>query len=644
MKFVFLPQPKKIVVGQGYFTLPEKGVIGIADHSLYSIAQRVRKLFSNCSIRVSASALKDTFAIRLNKSLKTGGYRLIVDTKGVLLEGVTVEAVFHGWQTLCQATRQSPFGKLPLLRIDDWPDIPDRGIYYDVTRGRVPKLEQLKQMVDTLAEYKINQLQLYIEHTFAFRGHPDIGKGASPLTAEDILELDAYCRERYVDLVPSLASFGHLATVLKHPQYHRLAEDWGVGKYVTPDKDKQKWLKDWLDTSHQYAFTLSPANPEVYKFLESLFAEFLPLFSSGRFNVCCDETVDLGYGQSYRLCKKLGKGRVYLNHILKLNDLCRKYGKKMMFWGDIIRHHPELIPEIPKDVTVLDWGYEYNHDFEAIRDFKKAGLKFYACPSVSSYSALFPRLPQARANISGFAKAVCKYGGQGLLNTDWGDSGHYNFMEYSWHGFLFGAEQGWNTKADQKSFTSRFCRLFLKSADARLATALDQLGEISHLYVSPYYQSIWKHIFFAYSGRPVFSFEPQRGGVARNGIIRSERVTLDAEFGKKTLGQLEAIRAEFKAHALRRGEDPLKILPYWIFAVDTLRHAARKLACYGRGAKAGADARSGLRRELALLKIRFRTLWLARNRPSEIRITLANYHKARKAVLTLTRPRAAVTD
>ncbi len=184
------------------------------------------------------------------------------------------------------------------------------------------------------------------------------------------------------------------------------------------------------------------------------------MFSSGRFNVCCDETSDLGSGQSYRLCKKLGKGRVYLNHILKLNDLCRKYGKKMRFWGDIIRHHPELIPEIPKDVTVLDWGYEYDHNFETIRDFKKAGLKFYACPSVSSYSALFPRLPQANANIAGFAKAACKYGGQGLLNTDWGDGGHYNFMEYSWHGFLFGAEQGWNTKADQKSFTSRFCRLF----------------------------------------------------------------------------------------------------------------------------------------------------------------------------------------
>ena len=624
MKIVFVPEPQQVVFQDGFFDIPGKGAIGIASQALYPTARKARELFPKLSINISAGALKDVLSLRLDGALRPGGYRLVVAKDGALLAGASAEAVHHGLMTLLQLAAQSPAGKLPLVEINDHPDIPERGVYYDVTRGRVPKLERLKQLADTLSRYKINQLQLYIEHTFAFRGHPDIGKGASPLTAEDILELDAYCQERHVELVPSLASFGHLSTVLKHPRYHQLAEDWGVGKYVTPDKGRRQWLEEWLKSSRQYAFTLSPANPDVYEFLDSRFAEFLPLFSSGRFNVCCDETVDLGDGQSHALCERLGKGRVYLGHILKLHGLCGKYGKKMMFWGDIMRHYPELIPEIPKDVVVLDWGYEATHNFEAVADFQRNGTAFYACPGVSSWGVLFPQLPKAAANIAGFAAAASRHGAQGLLCTDWGDGGHYNFMEHSWHGHLFAAEQGWNTKADQKTYTARFSRLFLGSDDPALAAALDELGAISDSEVAEQSGNLWKRLFFAYQGNPVF---PSGGA-------------LTAQLGRDTLKRLAHIRAVFKAHASRRGEDALGVLPYWLFAVDTLRHAARKLAVHGYGGKVTAKARAGLVAEFAALKERFRALWLERSRPSEIRITLDAYRKARRAVASFEAPKA----
>jgi len=68
-----------------------------------------------------------------------------------------------------------------LLKKPRWPDFPDRAIYHDVARGRVPKLERLKELADLLSRFKINQLQLYIEHTLKFRRHPSIGKNASAL-------------------------------------------------------------------------------------------------------------------------------------------------------------------------------------------------------------------------------------------------------------------------------------------------------------------------------------------------------------------------------------------------------------------------------------------------------------------------------
>jgi len=627
-KIFFVPQPQKISMGQEWFILPSQGVIGIADHSLYAIACKTKQLFRGYAINISCEGLKDTVSIQFVKGLKPDGYRLVIDKHGIQIEGTSAGAVFYSLQTLRQVVEQSPSGRLPILKIDDWPDFPDRGVCYDVTRGRVPKLEQLKQMAEVLSQYKINQLQLYIEHTFAFRGHPDIGKGSSPLSAEDILELDVYCRERHVELVPSLASFGHLSNVLKHPQYHKLAEDWGIRKYITPDKKVQAWLKNW----HVSAFTLSPANPYIYRFLDSLFAEFLPLFSSGRFNACCDETVDLGYGQSYKLCQKLGRGRLYLGHIIKLNEICRKYGKTMMFWGDIIRKYPELISKIPKDVTVLDWGYEYNHNFEAIRDFKKTGMAFYACPSTSGYVSLFPRLPQAMANIAGFAAAGYKYGAKGLLNTDWGDGGHSNFIELTWHGYLFGAEQAWNTKADRQSFTSRFCRLFLKTDDHRMVQSLTELGDISQTHVFPFYQSIWRHIFFANAKTPIFPLGIRGAVISVKNKISTRVIKFDSDFGRQTLRRLDKIRAVFAAHSGQRGEDPLKVLPYWIFAVDTIRHAAKKLLVMGENRNNTAGARRMLVNEMLSLMTRFQQLWLARNRVAEIRITLNAYRKAVQAI------------
>lgn len=612
MTLALIPQPKKIIVTQETFDIPASGTIGISGEQLFPLAEQARTVFAQHSINIILPKITDALTIRLVAGLKPGGYRLAITPRGVTLAADSVAAAFHGLQTLSQISRQSASGTLPCLRINDWPDFADRGVYYDVCRGRVPKLEELLQLADNLAHYKINQLQLYIEHTFLFRGHPDIGKDASPLMAEDILTLDRYCAARHIELVPSLASFGHLATVLKHPQYHRLSET------------NSRW-------------SLSPANPRTYTFLDSLFAEFLPLFASARFNVCCDEVADLGNGQSAELCRQKGKGEVYLGHIVKLNELSRKYGKKIMFWGDIIRNYPELIKKIPKDVTVLDWAYGYNHKFETIADFKKAGLPFYACPGTSSWVSLFPRLPEARANIAGFAAAGKKFGAQGLLNTDWGDGGHYNFMEYSWPGYLFGAEQSWNTEANQKDFNERFVRLFLCSERKELATALTTLGDIAHLGLSGLYQSVWQHLFFAPVYDPLFrKTMPVLASQSRNNRISQKLLRLDAKLGRQTLERLAEIRKVFaERHA---GEDPGGVLPYWIFAVDTIAHAARKLTVLALGGCDSPAARQELKREMSALKTRFTKLWLARNRRSEIAVTLERYQLAIRTMQRVTAP------
>lgn len=60
--------------------------------------------------------------------------------------------------------------RVPLMRIDDAPDFARRGYMLDVSRCKVPAMRELKRTVDSLSALRYNELQLYMEHTFAFAG------------------------------------------------------------------------------------------------------------------------------------------------------------------------------------------------------------------------------------------------------------------------------------------------------------------------------------------------------------------------------------------------------------------------------------------------------------------------------------------
>ncbi len=612
-KLALLPIPQRLRLDAGRFSMPARPTLGISDARLYPLARRMGQALGATGINIATPACRDAITLLLAERMKPDAYQLRISSKGIQIHAGSVRAAFYGWQTLRQVLAQADDKKVPCLTIDDWPALPVRGVYLDIARGRVPTLVALKRMADILARHKINQLSLYMQHTFRFRAHPAIGRNASPMTAEDILELDAYCRENFIELVPSLASFGHMETVLKLPPYRRLAEDFGLGLkgYVTPDPKAREWLAAWFRSQKFKGFTLSPANPAGYKFLDSLYAELLPLFSAGHFNVCCDETVDLGYGQSYQLCRRIGKGRVYIDHLLKLHALCGKHGKRMMCWGDILRHYPELAAGLPNDITILDWGYHPEYAFPGVGDNARQGRPVYACPSTHSYGGLFPRLTVAMANISSAARAAQQDGGTGLLNTIWGDGGHFHLPACEWHGLLFGAEQSWNPAADAADYHARFCRLFLRSSDRRLPVVLNELGEITQIGG----HAFWPKVFFANPNRRVPAY-PRIDRIFTGGRWRRYSRQVDAPLGAAVLERLDAIRADLVRASTSPGADPEKVMPAWIFAVDTLRHAARKLAVMGSGGENTLRARRRLAGELSGLMNRHHQMWMDDSRPS----------------------------
>ena len=231
-------------------------------------------------------------AIRLSKvEGEKEAYKLSINEKGVQIIGGSSIGLFYGLQTLRQIIRQQRTS-LNYMMIEDKPYFKHRGFYHDVTRGKVPTLETLKQLVDRLAYYKINQFQLYIEYTFAFKGMSEVWVDKDPLTAEEILILDAYCKERHIELIPSLSTFGHLYEVLRTHSFTELCELEHVRE------------EPYLFTGRNH--TLNATDVRSIELVKNMLEQYIPLFSSDTFNICCDETFELGKGKSKAYADEVG--------------------------------------------------------------------------------------------------------------------------------------------------------------------------------------------------------------------------------------------------------------------------------------------------------------------------------------------------
>lgn len=380
-------------------------------------------------------------ALRLvpDRVTHTQGYELNIGPEQIRIDAHDEAGLFYGVCTLIQIVEGTTAGApLPGLHIADWPDFPVRAVSLDISRDRVPTLKTTRELIDRLASWKINQFQLYTEHTFAYLNHPEVWANASPFTAEEILELDAYCRERHVELVPNQNAFGHMHRWFEHARYAPLAE--------APDG----FDFPWGDHSPG-PFSLCPIDPGSLTLVTGLFDELLPHFTSKIFNVNCDETFDLGQGRSRAECDRVGTGRVYLEYLRKVYQAVTERDHIMQFWGDIIVQYPELIPELPRDAIALDWGYEADYPFDAQGEkFAQAGLPFYVCPGTSSWNCIGGRTDNALGNLRSAAQSGLKHGASGYLITDWGDNHHWQSLPISELGFAMGAAYAWAWEANRE--------------------------------------------------------------------------------------------------------------------------------------------------------------------------------------------------
>ncbi|MCB1693770.1 MAG: family 20 glycosylhydrolase [Pseudomonadales bacterium] len=580
MKAKLYPAPRSIRYQRGIFDGTRRDIVKLDAAITGEVLDAVRRAIGEWHPGLALTHGKaEPASTLLTISYSRGGhpesYRLTCSSDGINLTAGTPQGFWYGIMTLRQLSDQCG-RRIPHVDIRDEPDFANRGVMLDISRCKVPSQETLMQMIDGFARLKFNQLQLYTEHTFAFTGHSLVWADSSPLTGADILALQAYCRDRFIELVPNLNSFGHFERWLRYPEYHAFAE--------CPDG----FTHPFSGQPIEFGSTLKPDKKSL-SLLRDLYDEYLPLFTSSEFNIGGDEPWELGKGASRARCEKEGTTNVYIDFLSQIQQEVEKRGRHMMFWSDIVLREPASLSRLSRNLTALNWGYEGNHPFnKECTQVAGAGLPFYVCPGTSSWNSLVGRTSNMERNLANASKAGLANGAIGYLVTDWGDHGHHQYLPVSYPGFVMAGCHAWNAKgARAADAADGVDRIFAQ--DEKIGTLITDMGRVLELAPSKIRnETIFNRLLF-------WQMEHEPSAVA--GIDDGQLADCDEAFieldGRLATLPSGSLVADELANAIRLA-----------------RHGIHRLQ-YFRGTR---KDRRHLREELSVAIGEHERLWLARNR------------------------------
>lgn len=461
-QWTLLPLPKRISYTQGQFQWPDQWEI---ETKLPDAGAWVDRLLANDEEKKEGKA---RIVFTEKNELSAQGYELLIAPSEINISYQDTQGAYYALVTLHHLKEQFP-DAVECVRINDHPDLEIRGVMLDISRDKVPKYETLITLVEQLSLLKYNHLQLYVEG-FSF-GYPSFKslweEKETPITPEEIEKLDQFCKERFIELVPNQNSLGHMQAWLNTATYAHLAE--------CPDGYELLPLQ-------KVKTTLDPTNNESIELVEKMMKDMIPHFSSNKFNANLDEPFELGHCNSSSLAEEIGVGQVYLDFVLKVYELAKNEGKAFWMWGDIINKHPELLDQLPKDITLLEWGYEAEHPFDHnTARIQEQGIDFLVCPGTSSWMTLTGRTDNMLGNIENAVLSGMKNNAKGMLLTDWGDMGHWQYLPISYPGFAYAGAISWNSGVTKNVPLEKYLnRYFFNDSNQKMGKIVMDMGRSYH--------------------------------------------------------------------------------------------------------------------------------------------------------------------
>jgi len=367
-----IPVPVKTQVQKGEFVLPQKVVISYQTADGKNIAQYLAdKLKASTGYAVSVGGKKGNIDIQISPSLKMAdeGYRLTVTSKGVVIKAKTGKGAFYGMQSFMQllpaqiesATKVSGVKWVAqCCDIQDAPRFGYRGYLLDPCRHFIT-VENVKKQLDLMAMFKVNTLHFHLTEDQGWRieikKYPELtsigskrleGDGSTYggfYTQEEIKDIVDYAAKRYITVIPEVDLPGHMmAAISAYPSLSCKGEQW------TP---RMVWGVEDI--------VMCPGKEDMFRFLDDIFREIVPLFPGKYFHVGGDECPKTSW-KNCPTCQKRIKDeglqadgkhsaeeRLQSYVINRVEKMLAGYGKKIIGWDEILEGG------LSPDATVMSW-------------------------------------------------------------------------------------------------------------------------------------------------------------------------------------------------------------------------------------------------------------------------------------------------
>ncbi len=362
--------------------------------------------------------------ITFDDTMKPEGYVISASGNTLSVVGATSEGVFYGVQTVKQLIAgDGSHAVLHIANIRDWPAMKYRGLSDDLSRGPFPTIDFIKKQIRVLASMKVNIYSPYMENTQEYPDNAIAAPWGRHLSPSQARELVAYAKPYHITIIPEQEAFGHLDKMLQYEQYSVLAE--------TP-----------------HGAVLAPGQPGSIPLIQDMFSQLAAEYPGPFLHLGADETGELGAGQTKAEVQATSLNAAYLKFMNRIVDALKPLNRKLLFWGDIAYHSPDLVKAMPqsfKDATIaVPWTYnpEPNGFDRYIKPFTDAGFETWVAPGINNWSRVYPNGNLGLYNIQQFTRDGQRLGCDGQLNTVWNDDGE-GLANMDWYGILFGAAAAW---------------------------------------------------------------------------------------------------------------------------------------------------------------------------------------------------------
>lgn len=323
------------------------------------------------------------------------------------------------------------------------------GTMLDCSRNAVLTVESVKEWIDISADLGYNMLMLYTEDTYEVKGHPYFGYFRGRYSVDEMKEINAYASSKGMELIPNIQTLAHLDAITRWPAYAPLIDQ-----------------KDFLLIGEE----------EVYQLIDDMFATVSETCTSQYVHVGMDEARGLGRGRYYDLHGDSNVAEVFVEHITRVAQIGKKYGKTILVWGDMFhtlmgpgKHEnlPEdfdrsLCKKIPDNVELVCWEYD-NPSVEfydgRIQSHNRIREGSWFAGAFRSWHGLTPHNAYSLRHIREVMAACKKNQVQDVFFAIWGDNGG-ECSKFAFLPSLFYAselEKGHDSREEiQKAFEERF--------------------------------------------------------------------------------------------------------------------------------------------------------------------------------------------